>query len=37
MNCNECGSANVEVVPNDGGGFLEHLKICDECGEIEVI
>ena len=35
--CFECGGYNTEVVPNDGGGFIEHLKICDDCGEIEVL
>lgn len=36
MKCKECYS-EAEVVQNDGGGFIEYLLVCDDCGEIEVL
>jgi uncharacterized Zn finger protein len=35
--CNECGGYNTEIVLNDGGGFAELLRVCDDCGEVEVV
>jgi hypothetical protein len=37
MKCKECYGENTEIVDNDGGGFIEKLLICDDCGEIEVL